>query len=324
MNAVLIKLSISQFGNERKDRAMTEEMREAKAIGKGGGKWTKFKILPGGNEKGESFTDEEWDVYGVPVENRVTLKQVASEFNRIRTISDSFTLAWEDGVRLLMVNMRDRWQQAVEAQEAIAYGLLNKFASGGSYAAHIKHARDVVHKERFYCRDYPGASDVPPHDLENPQAFVREYRVSRDPRPYPHGSHYDQSVRELFAEETELANQTRVKAMAEQLWDRLLDPVKKMADTLAGDGNRWHETLVTNVRDMVEVVPGFVEGGITGGEKLMEAVAAIQAQLTAASAEELKSQPMLRKAQAQAAADLHNKFANMGSGRVLSRNQEAK
>ena len=95
------------------------------------------------------------------------------------------------------------------------------------------------------------------------------------------------------------------------LWKRLVEPVKKMAETLSDPEKGFHKTLVTNVLDITKILPDL---NLTEDKALEDMRREIERKLCGYSSKHLKDDSQLRKDTAKAAQDIMNKMsAYMGA-----------
>jgi hypothetical protein len=91
------------------------------------------------------------------------------------------------------------------------------------------------------------------------------------------------------------------------LWKRLREVVSHMVDRLNEPESRFHASLVTNVFDLVEILPRL---NVQGDEDLNRFAEQIKQRLCTYSAQDLKKHDLLR---ATTAADAANIVAQMDS-----------
>jgi hypothetical protein len=97
-----------------------------------------------------------------------------------------------------------------------------------------------------------------------------------------------------------------VEEAQREVWVRLYEPVKNMAAALAVPDRRFNDTLVGNVREIVDLAPKL---NLTSDPRVAEIVAEVKKHLVKASAETLRSDPDKRSENAKKAAELARKMA---------------
>lgn len=90
------------------------------------------------------------------------------------------------------------------------------------------------------------------------------------------------------------------------LWTRLHEPVRNMAAALQDPERRFHDTLVENLKEVVEVLPRL---NLTGDEDLDAMVAEVKKSLTKFGPQALREDDEKRKATAKRAKEIAEKMA---------------
>lgn len=230
-----------------------------------------------------------------------SLAPIAEIDGQIRAWHRDVTLPWEAGVRLLPVKSQAAYDTKVlewmeERQKAV-----NAFFE--QYPQWIKQAK-LMHNGTFDPADYPEERKA--RDL-----FV--LRFAREPVPLK--SHFSSSMAALYGESLEEANQQRVHEAHAELYKRCLDAASHMAERLAQPKNVFRDTLVENVKELLAVAPDL---NLINDPVIAAMVKAIDENLTKATVEELRSDPVVRKAVAEKAEAISKKFGALGKGRVFS------
>jgi hypothetical protein len=151
------------------------------------------------------------------------------------------------------------------------------------YPSYIEHVRPELNG-LFREEDYPSAD-----------ALRKKFGLKLEVLPIPSGEDFRVT---MSAEE-----QTRVarKIDAEELWSRLKSVVSHMADRLNEPESRFHASLVTNVFDLVDLLPQLNVGQ---DQELNRFAAEIRNRLCSYPAQELKKNDILRVATASDATAL--------------------
>ncbi|MGB6689606.1 MAG: hypothetical protein WBE76_17360 [Terracidiphilus sp.] len=159
----------------------------------------------------------------------------------------------------------------------------------------------------FREEDYPAADKL-----------RKKFGVKLEILPIPSGN--DFRVQMSAEEQARVAREidTNVRESltrgTEDLWKRLREVVSHMVDRLNEPDSRFHSTLVTNVLDMVEILPRLNVNGDTDLNRFAEQV---KDRLCNYSAQDLKKHDLLR---VTTAADAANIVAEMDG---LLRSREA-
>ena len=113
---------------------------------------------------------------------------------------------------------------------------------------------------------------------------------------------------ERIQRDTEMMIAQAVEQAQLELWRRLYEPVAKMAASLNDPTTRFHDTLVSNVRDIVALAPSM---NLAEDEKLSALVSEVKKQLTKASPDTLRTDPDVRVEQAKKASALAKKMSSL-------------
>lgn len=102
----------------------------------------------------------------------------------------------------------------------------------------------------------------------------------------------------------------RLETAVSDGWGRLLKYVQNMATTLKDEErNRFHKTLVSNIKDMVDILKAF---DVTGDPRYAELVQLVEAELCQVPSDGLKVNVTKRRAVAQSATAILARFAELG------------
>lgn len=108
--------------------------------------------------------------------------------------------------------------------------------------------------------------------------------------------------------DTEAMVQQAVDEAQAALWVRLYEPVKSMAEALVDPKRRFHDTLVSNVKDIVKLVEPM---NLTNDPRLSSIAADVKKFLTKASADTLRTDTDKREESARKAAELARKMRSL-------------
>ena len=163
--------------------------------------------------------------------------------------------------------------------------------------ADAKKKRNGMYRED----DYPTKSDL-----------RRKYYAEVAFLPVPDKGHVVVDLQnkevERIQRDTEMMIAQAVEQAQLELWRRLYDPVAKMAASLNDPTTRFHDTLVSNVRDIVALAPSM---NLAEDEKLSALVSEVKKQLTKASPDTLRTDPDVRVEQAKKASVLAKKMSSL-------------
>lgn len=219
LNAILVKLSISVFPNQRQDRDITAEVKLKKALGNGAGKWVKYKL-----------PDE-------------ALEPLRKYCGFVRQFHYDHTSIWEEGLRLLSAKARENYDARMKEFADEFWKNVDEF--GTHYPAWIEHAK-IMHAGTFDPDDYPAWPDC-----RQMFQFGREYF------PVPKAEHFDTQMQALYGTALEAITEKKVSEAVADTWERLIKPVAAMADKLSSPDAIFRDTLVGNVKEMAELIPAL-------------------------------------------------------------------
>jgi hypothetical protein len=146
----------------------------------------------------------------------------------------------------------------------------------------------------FREEDYPAA-----------EKLRKKFGVKLDLLPIPSGN--DFRVQMSAEEQARVAREIDANVRqsltrgTEDLWKRLREVVSHMVDRLNEPESRFHATLVTNVFDLVELLPRL---NVNGDAELNRLAEQIRQRLCGFSAQDLKKHDLLRVAAATDAAEI--------------------
>ena len=201
---------------------------------------------------------------------------------QIRQNFYKITLPWSDeGYRLLPGQFYFDWMEQMRKHEAEFEHLVNEFLT--VYPQYIEQVRPELNG-LFSQEDYPSTErlrkkfsirfeviPIPSGDDFRVKLSAEEHaRVARD---------IDANVRESLARGTA------------DLWERLKEVVSHMVDRLNEPESRFHGTLVTNIQDLVKLLPDLNVGG---DPDLNRFATEIEKRLCNYNARDLKQNEILR------------------------------
>jgi hypothetical protein len=277
INAVLVRLSISVFPNTRQDPDITAEVKLKRALGQGAGKWVKYKL---------------------PDESLVPIRKFAGI---VRQFHYDHTCVWEDGQQLLSAKARPGYDAKMQEFSEEFWKLVDAF--GEEYPNWIEQAK-IMHAGTFDPSDYPEWSRA-----RGLFRFTREYM------PVPKAEHFNKDMQELYGAGLNALVEKKISDAVSDAWERLFKPVQLMAEKLASPDAIFRDSLVENIRDVVQLIP---ELNITDNPKLIEAAKLIQKDLASLDPNVLRDSKVDRKEAAEKAANIVALFSNVGKRKLAA------
>lgn len=220
------------------------------------------------------------------------LEELRTLAGQIRQYFYEITLPWSDeGLRLLPSHfLFDLKAKMREFEDRFSAGVDDFLAV---YPDYIRSARAEL-GGLFREDDYPSA-----------QQLRDKFGVKTEILPFPMGEDYrvQLSAEEhaRIAQEIDANARERLTKGTEALWKRLREVVKHMVDRLNEPDSRFYATLVTNVADLVSLLPQL---NVNQDPELDRFAAQIQARLCAHTAKDLKKHDLLRVTTAAEAANI--------------------
>jgi hypothetical protein len=225
---------------------------------------------------------------------------------QIRQYFYKITLPWSDeGFRLLPSNFYFDLTERMRKFEASFEQGVDSFLA--VYPQYIDQVRPELNG-LFRGEDYPST-----------EKLRTKFGVKLEILPIPSGTDFrvQMSAEEQARVSREIDANVRESLMrgTEDLWKRLREVVAHMVDRLSEPESRFHGSLVTNVMDLVEILPGL---NVNGDADLNRFAEQIKHSLCNHTAQDLKKHGLLRVA---TAADAANIVAEM-DGVLHSRESE--
>jgi len=142
-------------------------------------------------------------------------------------------------------------------------------------------------------------------DYPSVEKLREKFGVTLEILPIPSGSDFrvEMSAEEQARVARDIDANVRQSLVrgTEDLWTRLREVVSHMVDRLNEPESRFHATLVTNVADLVELLPRL---NVVGDPDLNRVAEQVRQRLCNHSAQELKKHDLLRVATASEAAGI--------------------
>ena len=230
---------------------------------------------------------------------------------QIRQHFYKITLPWSDeGYRLLPAHFYfDLTAQMREFEQAFSRQVEDFLTVYPSYIEQVRPELNGLFREE----DYP-----------SPAKLREKFSVRLEVLPIPSGDDFrvTLSAEEQARVAREIDENVRqsLQRGTEDLWKRLKDVVTHMVDRLSDPESRFHASLVTNVNDLVDLLPRLNVGLDTELNRFAEE---IRNHLCSFTARDLKSNDILRVATANDATALLNEMDAVLRARSQNTSAEA-
>ena len=267
--AMLAAVHISIWTAVKHDRKISRDVANQHGAHQGAGRYNK-QLLRGADKLDEL---------------RTLAGQVRQYFYQI-------TLPWSDeGFRLLPSNLYfDLTTRMREFEASFEQGVESFLQVYPQYIEQVRPELNGLFREE----DYPAA-----------EKLRKKFGVKLDILPIPSGN--DFRVQMSAEEQARVAREIDANVRqsltrgTEDLWKRLREVVAHMVDRLNEPESRFHATLVTNIFDLVELLPKL---NVTGDPELNRFAEEARQKLCTYTAHDLKKHELLRVATAVDAAGI--------------------
>lgn len=271
--AMIVKLSISQMGNSKKDNRITQEVARHHGSAPNMGKFSKHLVDP------------------------AALESISKAANDARTIHYTHSLPWaDDGRRILSSANFDNYTAIMRQARAMFDSAVTRFID--DYPQHIENAR-IALNGLFNPDVYP-----------EPHMIKSKFGFQIDIEPLPNAQDFRVELNEVQVQairaEIEHHTQATVKQAQRELWDRLQTVVANMADSLKVEDKIFRDTLVSNVRQIVDLIPRL---SLEDDPELDAIRAHVAATLATQDPETLRKNKTIRRQTADEAAAILKKMA---------------
>jgi len=284
--AMLAAVHISVWTAVKHDRKVSREVADQHGAHQGAGRYNK-QLLHGAQK----------------------LEELRTLAGQIRQYFYKVTLPWSDeGFRLLPANfyfdLMARMREFEASFDAAVDGFLRV------YPEYIEQVRPELNG-LFREEDYP-----------SPEKLRTKFGVKLEVLPIPTGSDFrvEMSAEEQARVAREIDANVRESLMrgTEDLWRRLREVVAHMVERLNDPESRFHGSLVTNVLDLVELLPRL---NVNGDAYLNRFAEQVKERLCNYSAQELKKHDLLRVTTAADAANIVAEMDGILRGRELAKSE---
>lgn len=279
INALLVKLTLREFSNNRQDVETTTEILQRKQMLQGAGKWIKYL-----------FPEE-------------AFKPVRKEARKIRVAHYDMTVPWEAGYRLCPAKAQPKYVAEFEKLKATAHKQIEAFLK--NYKHWIAEAKKM-HGKQFDETLYPSDVNMRSH-----------YEIAYSFHPVPLASHFmTEGLASAAVEEmrTKLQNENeqRIQEATKDTWNRLLLPIKMLADKFSEKKPIVHDSIIGNIKEILALIP---ELNLTDDASMKATAKEIQEKFATLSVDDLRQNVEIRKAAAKEAAALVARFGQIGKRR---------
>jgi hypothetical protein len=231
------------------------------------------------------------------------LDELRTLAGQIRQYFYKITLPWSDeGFRLLPANFYFELMERMREFEANFDQGVQSFL--GIYPQYIEQVKPELNG-LFREEDYPAA-----------EKLRTKFGIKVEVLPIPSGTDFrvQMSAEEQARVAREIDSNVRESLMrgTEDLWKRTHEVVSHMVDRLNEPESRFHGSLVTNVLDLVEILPRL---NVNGDADLNHFAEQIKQRLCNYSAQDLKKHDLLRMTTAADAANIVAEMDGLLRGR---------
>jgi hypothetical protein len=285
--AMLAAVHISVWTAVKHDRKVSREVADQHGAHQGAGRYNK-QLLHGAAK----------------------LEELRTLAGQIRQYFYKVTLPWSDeGFRLLPANFYFDLMARMREFEASFDQAVDAFLC--VYPEYIEQVRPELNG-LFREEDYP-----------SPEKLRTKFGVKLEVLPIPTGADFrvEMSAEEQTRIAREIDANVRESLMrgTEDLWKRLREVVAHMVERLNDPESRFHGSLVTNVLDLVDLLPRL---NVSGDADLNRFAEQIRQRLCNHSAQDLKKHDLLRVTTAADAANIVAEMDGVLRGRESSRSEE--
>lgn len=285
-SAVIVRLNIKQWGAEKTDRTVSDEVASDKKAAANAGKYV--KSLFAGNQ---------------------LLKDIEKVAGKARNLNKAQTLPYLAGQDLLPVGNFDSHAEVIGRYKDVFNALVTEFLSTYEKA---RDAQQLRLGDMFDATDYP-----PVQDVRERFQFTISYQ------PLPDGNTFDkmfgsEEMEKMLIENAEADMQSKIDEAMHELWSRLISRVDnfqsamrryqpKTAESKAV--GTFKDSIVQNIRDLCDVLPRL---NLTGDADLNNYCELVRSKLAGLDAGDLRQDEVLRKNAADDAQSILDAMAGYG------------
>lgn len=221
--AILVRLAISMPSNGRQDKDLTAQVLADEGMKEKAGKWVKNLYPP--------------DAFAPFVKVQ----------GKARTFHYENSLPWGDnGDRILPVSNHMDYMDGLRKITREFDDLVNVYVPA-NYQKWVEWAR-VAHGAKFDPSLYPGVDSI-----------KSKFRFKVEVNPVPSGADFRVTLGEDEIAEMRSDLERRIQEATDgarkDLWQRLIKPITHMADTLKKADAKFKDSLVENIKDIINLIP---------------------------------------------------------------------
>ena len=214
-------------------------------------------------------------------------KDIADFAAECRLWHNTWTLGWEDrGARLLPTSLFMDYKAQINVRRAKFTAMVDSFCD--NYDGHVQISRNYL-GTLFSASDYPPVDEV-----------RSKFGFSLVFNPVPESGHFLLDIPAQELEETKRSCEqeidTRLKEAMRGSWEKLHTMLTGMSEKLTevdeDTKKRWHDSFVTNARDMCRMLTHL---NITRDPELEKARRALEQVMAGADIDVIKDNPMVRE-----------------------------
>lgn len=284
--AMLVTCSVGTWTARKLDKQVSDEIARQKQANLNSGRYNKQLIAA----KAPSY---------------VATKQSA---NAIRNLHYSLTLPWQSAGQILpALNYFDYTQKMGQAIANFEQTLQPFFQE---YSQLVQDAQYTL-AGLFKNSDYPSLSEVQ-------SKYYARYEIMPLPDAEDFRVNLSNEETEAIRDSLRKRAEAGFKVSMGAAWSRVYTAVSKMAETLSDPDKGFHETLVTNLQDLVDMLPGLNLANDPNMENMRRA---IESQLIH-SPKDLKKDKSFRAGVAKAASTIQSQIETFSGGIVPEQIEE--
>lgn len=276
--AVLASLNVGGWNARKRDDKASEVVHKHYKADKDSGNYNKCLI---------DVKDEDW-------------KRIIAARSDLRDYHYKMTVGWVNkGAQLLASAMYLEYNSGTSKRIKAYLGAAERFIDRKYEAlkAEAKKKRNGLYRES----EYPTAGEL-----------RRKFYAEVVFLPVPDSGHVivdlqNKEVARIKADTEAMVDQAVQQATAE-LWHRLYAPVKHMAEALVDPKQRFHDTLISNVQDIVRIAEPM---NLAGDANLTAMVEEVKKHLTKAKPDTLREDMTKRAENARKASELAKKMRTL-------------
>ena len=285
-SAVIVRLNISQWGGEKIDRTVSDEVADSKHAEGNAGRYVK-KLFAG----------------------NALLKDISKVVGKARNVNKAQTLRFLEGQDLLPVKNFDQHAEIIGNYKAMFDQMVAEFL--GKYET-ARDAQQLRLGDMFSTDDYPTVEEI-----KGKFNFTVTYEPLADGNTFDNMFGSEELEKQLI-ESAEAQMQSRIDEAMHDLWGRLTKRVAEFSSAMhryqpKTDESKaigtFKDTIVQNIRDICDVLPRL---NLTGDADLNNYCQEVREKLASLDVGQLRENDHLRKTAAQQADDILNQMSGYG------------